>query len=161
MSGNSIDIVISIILIYGFIRGFYRGLFLEISALIGLLLGLYCAINFNSIIGKYLKEFISLDENYIIIISFLITLIIVVIFLNLIAKSLTKLADAMALGFVNKIAGAFFGLIKFSIICIVFVLLFDKINLSVKMIDELTILNSIFYTYIRHINQELFPLFFT
>ena len=91
----------------------------------------------------------------------LITLIIVVIFLNLIAKSLTKLADAMALGLVNKIAGAFFGLIKFSIICIVFVLLFDKINLSVKMIDELTILNSIFYTYIRHINQELFPLFFT
>tara|TARA_Y100000588_G_scaffold372985_1_gene446250 strand:+ start:975 stop:1460 length:486 start_codon:yes stop_codon:yes gene_type:complete len=161
MSGNSIDIVISIILIYGVIRGFYRGLFLEISALIGLLLGLYCAINFNSIIGKYLKEFISLDENYIIIISFLITLIIVVIFLNLIAKSLTKLADAMALGLVNKIAGAFFGLIKFSIICIVFVLLFDKINLSVKMIDELTILNSIFYTYIRHINQELFPLFFT
>ena len=67
----------------------------------------------------------------------------------------------MALGLVNKIAGAFFGLIKFSIICIVFVLLFDKINLSVKMIDELTILNSIFYTYIRHINQELFPLFFT
>ena len=125
------------------------------------MLGLYCAINFNSIIGKYLKEFISLDENYIIIISFLITLIIVVIFLNLIAKSLTKLADAMALGLVNKIAGAFFGLIKFSIICIVFVLLFDKINLSVKMIDELTILNSIFYTYIRHINQELFPLFFT
>ena len=161
MSGNSIDLVISIILIYGFIRGFYRGLFLEISALIGLLLGLYCAINFNSIIGKYLKEFISLDENYIIIISFLITLIIVVIFLNLIAKSLTKLADAMALGLVNKIAGAFFGLIKFSIICIVFVLLFDKINLSVKIIDELTILNSIFYTYIRHINQELFPLFFT
>ena len=161
MSGNSIDIVISIILIYGVIRGFYRGLFLEISALIWLLLGLYCAINFNSIIGKYLKEFISLDENYIIIISFLITLIIVVIFLNLIAKSLTKLADAMALGLVNKIAGAFFGLIKFSIICIVFVLLFDKINLSVKMIDELTILNSIFYTYIRHINQELFPLFFT
>ena len=156
MSGNSIDIVISIILIYGVIRGFYRGLFLEISALIGLLLGLYCAINFNSIIGKYLKEFISLDENYIIIISFLITLIIVVIFLNLIAKSLTKLADSMALGLVNKIAGAFFGLIKFSIICIVFVLLFDKINLSVKMIDELTILNSIFYTYIRHINQELF-----
>ena len=161
MSGNSIDIVISIILIYGVIRGFYRGLFLEISALIGLLLGLYCAINFNSIIGKYLKEFISLDENYIIIISFLITLIIVVIFLNLIAKSLTKLADAMALGLVNKIAGAFFGLIKFSIIFIVFVLLFDKINLSVKIIDELTILNSIFYTYIRHINQELFPLFFT
>ena len=161
MSGNSIDIVISIILIYGFIRGFYRGLFLEISALIGLLLGLYCAINYNSIIGKYLKELISLEENYIIIISFLITLIIVLIFLNLIAKSLTKLADAMALGLVNKIAGAFFGLIKFSIICIVFVLLFDKIILSVKMIDELTILNSIFYTYIRHINQELFPLFFT
>ena len=161
MTGNSIDIVILIILIYGVIRGFYRGLFLEVSAVIGLLLGLYCAINFNSIIGKYLIEIISLEENYIIIISFLITLIIVIILLNLIAKSLTKLADAMALGLLNKITGAFFGLIKHSIICIVFVLLFDTINSSVKIIDELTILNSFFYPYIRYINQELFPLFFT
>ncbi len=161
MSGNSIDIVISIILIYGIIRGFYRGFFLEISALIGLLLGIYFAIEFNEFIGKYLQRFLSWEENYIIILSFLIILIVVVVALNLIAKSLTKLAETMAFGLLNKIAGAFFGLIKYSIICIVFVLLFDKINSSVKMIDELTILNSFFYPYIRHINQELFPLFFT
>ena len=161
MSGNSIDIVISIILIYGIIKGFYRGLFLEISSLIGLILGLYCAINFNPIISKYLKEFISIQENYISIISFIITLIIVVILLNLIAKSLTKLANAVALGLVNKIAGALFGLMKYFIICMVFVLVFDKINSTVKVVDELTILNSVFYPYIRYINQELFPLFFT
>ena len=161
MSGNSIDIVISIILIYGIIRGFYRGLFLEISSLIGLILGLYCAINFNPIISKYLKEFVSIEENYITIISFIITLIIVIVLLNLIAKSLTKLANAIALGLVNKIAGAFFGLIKYFIICMVFVLVFDKINSTVKIVDELTILNSVFYPYIRYINQELFPLFFT
>jgi len=161
MSGNSIDIVISLILIYGIIRGFYRGLFLEISSLIKLILGLYCAINFNPIISKYLKEFISIEENYIIIISFIITLIIVVILLNLIAKSLTKLANAVALGLVNKIAGALFGLMKYFIICMVFVLVFDKINSTVKIVDELTILSSIFYPYIRFINQELFPIFFT
>ena len=159
MSGNSIDIVISIILIYGIIKGFYRGLFLEISSLIGLILGLYCAINFNPIISKYLKEFISIQENYISIISFIITLIIVVILLNLIAKSLTKLADAISLGLLNKITGAFFGLIKYFIVCMVFVLVFDKINSTVKIVDELTILSSIFYPYIRYINQELFPVF--
>ena len=54
-----------------------------------------------------------------------------------------------------------FGLIKYSVVCIVFILLFDKINSSIKIIDELTILNSTFYPYIRDINQELFPLFFT
>ena len=161
MSGNSIDIVISLILIYGIIRGFYKGLFLEIASLIKLILGLYCAINFNPIISKYLKEFISIEENYISIISFIITLIIVVILLNLIAKSLTKLANAVALGLVNKIAGALFGLMKYFIICMVFVLVFDKINSTVKIVDELTILSSIFYPYIRFINQELFPIFFT
>ena len=161
MSGNSIDIVISLILIYGVIRGFYKGLFLEIASLIKLILGLYCAINFNSIISKYLKEFISIEENYISIISFIITLIIVVILLNLIAKSLTKLANAVALGLVNKIAGALFGLMKYFIICMIFVLIFDKINSTVKIVDELTILSSIFYPYIRYINQELFPVFFT
>jgi len=66
----------------------------------------------------------------------------------------------MALGLLNKIAGAFLGLIKYSVICIVFVLLFDKINSSLTLIDELTILNSTLYDFIRDINQELFPLFF-
>ena len=160
MSGSSIDIVISIILIYGIIRGFYRGFFLEVSALTGLLLGIYCAINFKEVIGYYLKKILSWEENYIIIVSFLITLIIVIVALNLIAKSLTKLANIMALGLLNKIAGAFLGLIKYSVICIVFVLLFDKINSSLILIDELTILNSTFYPFIRYINQELFPLFF-
>ena len=161
MSGNSIDIVISIILIYGIIRGFYRGLFLEVSSLIGLILGLCCAINFNPMISEYLKSFISIEENYITIISFIITLIIVVVLLNLIAKSLTKLANAIALGLLNKIAGAFFGLIKYFIICMVFVLVFDKINSTVKIVDELTILNSVFYPSIRYINQELFLVFIT
>ena len=160
MSGSSVDIVISIILIYGIIRGFYRGFFLEVSALTGLLLGIYCAINFKEVIGYYLEKILSWEENYIIIVSFLVTLIIVVVTLNLIAKSLTKLADIMALGLLNKIAGAFLGLIKYSVICIVFVLLFDKINSSLILIDELTILNSTFYPFIRYINQELFPLFF-
>ncbi|MBT4245757.1 MAG: CvpA family protein [Flavobacteriaceae bacterium] len=160
MSGSSVDIVISIILIYGIIRGFYRGFFLEVSALTGLLLGIYCAINFKEVIGYYLEKILSWEENYIIIVSFLVTLIIVVVTLNLIAKSLTKLADIMALGLLNKIAGAFLGLIKYSVICIVFVLLFDKINSSLTLIDELTILNSTLYDFIRDINQELFPLFF-
>jgi len=160
MSVSSVDIVISIILIYGIIRGFYRGFFLEVSALTGLLLGIYCAINFKEVIGYYLEKILSWEENYIIIVSFLVTLIIVVVTLNLIAKSLTKLADIMALGLLNKIAGAFLGLIKYSVICIVFVLLFDKINSSLTLIDELTILNSTLYDFIRDINQELFPLFF-
>ncbi|MEO2067192.1 MAG: CvpA family protein [Flavobacteriaceae bacterium] len=160
MSVSSVDIVISIILIYGIVRGFYRGFFLEVSALTGLLLGIYCAINFKEVIGYYLEKILSWEENYIIIVSFLVTLIIVVVALNLIAKSLTKLANIMALGLLNKIAGAFLGLIKYSVICIVFVLLFDKINSSLTLIDELTILNSTFYSFIRYINQELFPLFF-
>ena len=134
---------------------------MEISSLIGSILGLYCAINFNPIISKYLKEFVSIEENYITIISFIITLIIVVVLLNLIAKSLTKLANAIALGLLNKIAGAFFGLIKYFIICMVFVLVFDKINSTVKIVDELTILNSVFYPSIRYINQELFLVFIT
>jgi membrane protein required for colicin V production len=133
---------------------------LEVSALTGLLLGIYCAINFKEVIGYYLEKILSWEENYIIIVSFLVTLIIVVVTLNLIAKSLTKLADIMALGLLNKIAGAFLGLIKYSVICIVFVLLFDKINSSLTLIDELTILNSTLYDFIRDINQELFPLFF-
>ena len=86
MSGNSIDIVISIILVYGIIRGFYRGLFLEISSLIGLILGLYCAINFNPIISKYLKDFISIEENYISIISFITTLTSLILQLKFISR---------------------------------------------------------------------------
>ena len=128
MSSISIDIIIGAILIYGIVRGFSRGLFLEISSLISLIAGIYIASKFYNIVDKYFQKIISWEENYLIILSFIIILILSIICINLIAKSLTKLADNISLGLLNKMAGSLFGFVKYFIVCMIFVLIFDRIN---------------------------------
>ena len=154
MSSISIDIIIGAILIYGIVRGFSRGLFLEISSLISLIAGIYIASKFYNIVAKYFQKIISWEENYLIILSFIIILILSIICINLIAKSLTKLADNISLGLLNKMVGSLFGFIKFFI-----VLIFDRINSTIELIDPLTLSHSELYPYIKVVNQEIFPAF--
>ncbi len=159
MTSISIDIVIGVILIYGMIRGFYRGLFLEISSLISLLAGIYFASKFYDLVAKYIQQIMHLEENYLTILSFILVLIFTIFCFNFIAKSLTKLADNLSLGLVNKMSGSLFGCIKYFILCMIFVLLFDRLNSTIEIIDELTLSHSEFYSYIKVVNQEIFPAF--
>ena len=159
MSSISIDIIIGAILIYGIVRGFHRGFFLEVSSLISLVAGIYIASKFYNIVAKYFQKIISWEENYLIILSFIIILILSIICINLIAKSLTKLADNISLGLLNKMAGSLFGFVKYFIVCMIFVLIFDRINSTIELIDPLTLSHSELYPYIKVVNQEIFPAF--
>ena len=159
MSSISIDIIIGVILIYGIVTGFYRGLFLELSSRIRLLAGIYFASNFYNIVAKYIQKIISWEENYLIILSFIIILILTIICINLVAKSLTKLADNISLGLLNKMIGSLFGFVKYFIVCMIFVLIFDRINSTIELINPLTLSHSELYPYIKLVNQEIFPSF--
>jgi membrane protein required for colicin V production len=72
-----------------------------------------------------------MSQKYIGLLSFILTFIVVVIAINLLGKLLEKMINLVALGFLNKTAGGFFGLVK-AVIFISFIIYFinniDKNN---------------------------------
>lgn len=156
---NIFDIIIAVILIYGFIRGVMKGLFVEIASLVALIAGVYGAIHFSYFVGDYLETKVSWDENYITLVSFAITFAIIVLVISLLGKLLTKLADFAFLGWINKILGGVFGALKIALIFSVIILIFDRFNSVITFVKPEDKANSILYEPVRKLAPTLFPNF--
>lgn len=151
-----IDIVLGVLLILGLVRGFMKGLFVEIASLLALIVGIYGAIHFSNYAAEYLATKVEWEEQYINLAAFAITFAIIVFVIGLAGKALTKLANFAALGLINKIAGAVFGLLKIALILSVILTVFDRLE-STIFIDEEDIEQSALYKPVKGFATLLFP----
>ncbi len=108
---NIVDIILCIPLIWFGFKGFKKGLIIEITSLVALILGIYIAYHFSSITAEFLTSNFDMKKN-VALISFIITFVGVVIGIYFIGKLVEKFVDIVQLGFVNKIGGLVFGILK-------------------------------------------------
>lgn len=156
---NTFDIIIAVFLVFGFVRGLFNGLFVEVASLVGLIAGVFGAIHFSPFVGQFLANYISLEEQYLTIVSFLITLMIIVVVIALLGKLLTKIADFAALGMLNKLLGGVFGALKLGLILSLVLLVFSKLNDTVPFVSEKQQEESVLYEPIKNLAPTLFPNF--
>jgi membrane protein required for colicin V production len=155
---NVFDIIIAVILLFAAVRGFMKGLFSEVASLVAIVAGVFCAIHYSYYVEYFLNDSIlkwSHQTNK--IVAFAVTFLAVVLFIIFIGKVLTKLADITSLGFLNKILGGLFSILKSAIILSVIFLFFDKFNKTIPFVSEKTLDDSVLYNSVRIIVPTLFP----
>lgn len=113
---NWLDIVLAIPLLWFMIRGFRNGFIIELASLAALILGIFVALHFSFYVEDYLRENFEIGDNYLTIISFLITFAITAVVIIIIGKIIHKLFNFIALGLLNKLAGGVFGLLKAALV---------------------------------------------
>lgn len=156
---NSIDIIISVLLLFGFVRGIMKGLLVEVASLVALVGGIYGAMNFSFYASDVLKTYVDWNEKYIQITAFAITFLIIVILVSLLGEFLTKVAETIALGLPNKIFGGLFGALKIALVLSFILLFFNKINSTLPFVKKEMIDNSILYKPVSDIAPMIFPYF--
>ena len=152
-----LDIILSVILLFGLVRGFMNGFFVEITSLVALALGVYGAIHFSYFAGDFLKDKVDWTEKYIQIVAFASTFVIIVLLISLTGKLLTKIADIAALGILNKVAGAAFGAAKLALILSIILIVFSKLNRTLPFVSEEGLQSSILYNPVKNLAPTLFP----
>lgn len=152
------DFAIGILLIIGLYQGIKNGLFVEIASIISFILGVFIAIKFSYIVKSFLEDFVSWNPQTVQITSFVITLILVVIGVHLLAKIFTKIASFAFLGWINKLAGGVFSVIKTALLIGIVLNLVQKINLDNQLISEEKQDNSIFYRPILDTTAFIMPM---
>lgn len=155
---NVFDIIIAVILLFAAVRGFMKGLFSEVASLVAIVAGVFCAIHYAYYVEYFLNDSVlkwSHQTNK--IVAFAVTFLAVVLFIIFIGKVLTKLADITSLGFLNKILGGVFSVLKSAIILSVIFLFFDKFNKTIPFVSEKTLDESVLYNSVRSIVPTLFP----
>jgi membrane protein required for colicin V production len=154
---NFIDIVFAILLGYALYKGLKNGLFVELASLLALVLGIYIALQFSGFAQSIIDYYVSWDEKYIQITAFALTFIAVIVFIHLSAKLLTKITDFAYLGWVNKLAGAGFSMIKTILALSVVILIFEKMNINNSIVKQETLDASIFYNPTKTIAAYIYP----
>ncbi|MCF6358676.1 MAG: CvpA family protein [Draconibacterium sp.] len=154
---NYIDIVLGILLILAAISGFRKGLIVELASLAALILGIWGAIEFSYITSEFLVEHFDWKWDHLNTVSFIITFIVIVILVNIVAKTVTKLVETIMLGFVNKLAGLVFGLLKGAIILSIVLVVFDKINEDIEIMSDDTKAESRIYEPLKNFAPSIFP----
>jgi len=154
---NVIDIVLGVILLFGIIRGFMRGFIIELASLLALVVGVYGAIHFSYFAFDFLQNQFDWEEQYIQLTAFAITFILIVLFILLIGKLLTKLVGVIALGIVNRILGGVFGLLKVAFITSALIMFIESFNENSNFIEEEKLDHSILYQPVKAIAPVFLP----
>jgi membrane protein required for colicin V production len=155
---NWIDALIVVILILSLVMGFINGLVKEVASLAALILGIWGAIKFSSFTAEKLYDYFDMTGQYVGVISFLITFGIIVIIIHFIGIIADKIVNAVSLGFVNRLLGIAFGLVKSVLIMSVLFSVLNAIDAHRHFLPKERIDESIFYNPISDIAPAIFPI---
>lgn len=153
-----VDLLIAILLGYGLYKGLRNGLIISVVSLVALIAGIYFSLRFSFFARELLLEHAQWNPNATTVAAFFITFVIILILLHLLGKLMTKIVETLALGVVNKLAGALFEGLKILLIVSVFLNLFQKINHNNLIVSEQQLNESVFYQPVQEVSKKVFPL---
>ncbi|MEE2771398.1 MAG: CvpA family protein [Bacteroidota bacterium] len=154
---NSVDIILSLVLLYGLVRGFFRGFLVELASLVGIVAGIYGAVHFSQYVGTLLSDLFDWKPEYLNLIAFALTFILIVFLVSLAGKALTKVASLAMLGLVNKLLGAVFGFLKSAFVASVIIMFFSATNEHVEIVEAETLEDSVLYEPVESIAPVILP----
>lgn len=154
---NWLDIIICVLLLIGVWKGYLNGFFIELTSILALIASIYGAIYFSNYTGDWLRDQFDWDDSYITILSFIITFIVIIFVISYIGKLITKLLNTARLGFINKIAGALFGMLKMGFIASVILMFIKTASGEFEIIGKQTINQSLVYKKIEPLAPMLLP----
>lgn len=154
---NYIDLVLAIILIIAAVQGFRKGFIVELASLAALVLGIWGAIKFSDWTSGFITDTFNYHSEHLSTIAFVITFIVIVILIHVLGKMLDNVVKAVALGFLNRLAGIIFGILKTAVILSIFLLLFDSVDENVHLLPAKQKTESKIYSPMKQLVPTLFP----
>ncbi|WP_029033049.1 CvpA family protein [Salinimicrobium terrae] len=152
---NVLDLLLSIFLLLGLVRGLFKGFFAELAGLLSLIGGIYAAIHFSGATYAFLNSFIDWDEKYLTVLSFAVTFFLVAFLISLAGSFLTKMVHMVALGIVNRLAGAALGVLKMAFLASIFIMFIERFE--VFHAEEATKEESVLYEPVRILAPAFLP----
>ena len=135
---NWVDILVLILLFRTSYIGARSGLSNEIYKLIGVLLGVYIGMKYYAPLGSYINATITLPQELVDGVSFLILILLAMLSLKLVGMGLTKIVKLAFAEAIDKWIGFFAGLFRGAVLASLLFALFGifQIDYLVKSVEE-------------------------
>jgi membrane protein required for colicin V production len=154
---NYFDVVFAILLLWSAYRGITKGFLVMAASLAALVLGVWGAIRFSDLTAGLLIENLGLESRYTALIAFAITFTVIVIGVHLLARAMDKLVKAVALGFLNRLAGLAFAVLRTAFVISIILVILNSIDRRAPFIPEEHKDNSLLYKPLSRLAPAIFP----
>lgn len=152
-----LNLIIAILLVWGAIQGFRQGFIKQLCTLVALILGLWAACHFSAQFIPYLSDWLSITDKWLSIVAFICVFVVVVLLVHLVGYLLEHFFKLIALGFLNRILGLFFGVLKYALFISVLICIFDAINHTFNLVSPDVMEQSSLYQIVGSVAPALFP----
>tara|TARA_B100000700_G_scaffold118110_2_gene132839 strand:+ start:3736 stop:4275 length:540 start_codon:yes stop_codon:yes gene_type:complete len=150
---NLLDVIATLIILYGAFKGYKKGFFISLMGFISLYISLIIGIKYHHILILLIQKTpINLEDNALIVVSIIVSFLFSFLIILQLSKLLKYILDLTLIGFLDDLGGAFLG----SLICgFILSFLFNIIDwLNVEILSD-QINNSILYPIIKEIQPIL------
>lgn len=140
-----LDILFAIVIVLGLLKGYNRGLIIGLFSLVAVIIGLAAALKLSAVVAGKIGKAVKVSEEWLPFISFFLVFVAVVLLIRLGAKALEKTAEAILLGWANKIGGMVFFTAIYTIVFSVLLFYAEQM----KWIPPQTIRESVTYDFVQ------------
>jgi membrane protein required for colicin V production len=153
---NIFDVIFALLLCFAIYSGVKQGLIMQVAALLSLLLGVYIAAKFSGILARWITGF-GVGTQAVFIISFALTFIGVLILARLTGHVAQKIVHLALLGWLNRLLGVVFSLVKMALIISITLLIINTTNRELHFMPRKQVEKSKLYAPLSNFAPSLLP----
>lgn len=154
---NILDIIILICFVPALIQGLRKGFIAQVIAIVSILTGVYLSFRFSTEASMWLAQYIQGSEQVLKIVAFALILIAVAAALTALGKLIEGFFKIVMLGWLNKLLGVLFSLLKCALITGLLIMVFNSINNTFNLVAEEELAKSVLYPPLKDIAYTVFP----
>ena len=107
-----LDIILLLCFVPAIVSGISKGFVKQVVDLAAILIAAWAAFHFSTVLGGWLSQYITLEESILNVISFVLIIIVAAVLFNLVGALITNALKAVSLGFLNRLLGLVFAVLK-------------------------------------------------
>jgi membrane protein required for colicin V production len=154
---NILDIIILICLIPAAVQGLRKGFISQVIAIVSLVAGVWASVRFADIASQWIAQYITASEQILKVTAFALIMVIVFTVLALVGKMLEATIRLVMLGWVNRLLGMCFALVKCLLILGLLALGFNSLNNTFGFVKPEQLADSVLYPIINDMAEIVFP----
>ena len=152
-----LDIILLLCFVPAIIGGLRRGFIAQVVAIISIILGIWLSFKFSAVLSGWLGQWIEAGEQVLHVISFAVIMILAILALAAVGKLIEATVKIILLGWLNRLLGLIFALLKYALIIGLLLMLFNSLNGQFHLVNQKVLDSSLLYGPLLNMANSVFP----
>lgn len=152
-----LDIILLICFIPALVQGVRKGFIAQAISIASIIIGIWASSRFAEVVSEWLGKYITVSDQVMKVVAFALIFIAVFLVLAAVGKLLEGMFRMVTLGWLNRLAGLVFALLKTSLILGILIMVFTSLNDTFDLVSEATLNESALYPPFKEAAFKIFP----